>query len=209
MKLLTDAWLATAVRERVRDRIVANEQKTGAELVVTVAGCAGDYRHADGWFGALCSLFGLLFYYFHPAPLPDDLSLAIVVLCYPTGMLAAAAFAPLRRLLLRERLLRDNVEREARARFVAQGIATTRGRTGVLVFVSRFERHACVVADIGIPVATLGASWQAATSALATAARSGSVAAFLAALDGLGDLLATAVPRSADDVNELPDEVGR
>lgn len=209
MKLFADPWLTPATREQVRERIVANERRTGAEIVVTVAVRSGHYRHADALFGALCSLSALLFYYFYPAPLPDDLFLAIAILCYPTGMLAAAAFTPLRRLLVRERLLRENVAREARARFVEQGIGNTKARTGVLVFVSRFERRAQIVADIGIPIATMGASWQAATGALERAAREGETAAFLAGLDGLGDALAAVVPRAADDVNELPDEVGR
>jgi putative membrane protein len=207
VKLFTDSWLTQATREQVRERVVANERKTGAELVVTVAVRSGHYRHADACFGALCSLAALLVYFFHPTPLPDDLSLAIAVLCYPTGMLAAAAFAPVRRLFVRKRLLRDNVEREARARFVEQGIGNTRGRTGVLVFVSRFERRVHVVADIGIPTATMAAEWSAATAAAEAAARKGDVAAFLVALDGLGDALAKVVPRAADDVNELPDEV--
>lgn len=207
MKLFANPWLAASLREQVRDRIVANEKKTGAELVVTVAVRSGDYRHADAWCGALGSLGALLLYYFHPAPLPDDLSLAIVVLCYPLGTLLSAALAPLRRLFLRRRVLADQVRRESRVRFVEQGITNTRGRTGVLIFVSRFERGAEVVADTGIPMEAMGAAWTAATGALAVAARKGDIPAFLAGLDQLGDALATAVPRAADDVNELPDEV--
>ena len=77
-----------------------------------------------------------------------------------------------------------------------------------MVFVSRFEHRAHVVADIGIPIATMGVTWPAATAALETAARNTDVVAFLAALDELGDALAATVPRATDDVNELPDEVG-
>jgi putative membrane protein len=206
-RLSSDPWLAQSAREQVRDAIVAIERQTGAEVVVTVARRAGDYRHADARFGALLSLLALLAYYFYPAPLPDDLALLVVVLCYPLGAAIAAVATPLRRLLVRKRLLRDNLRLHAQARFVEQGIGKTRGRTGVLVFVSRFERGVEVVPDLGIPVASMGETWSTATQALDTAARGKELAPFLTALALLGRALAAAVPRAADDQNELPDEV--
>ena len=204
---LVDPWLLPRVRDEVRDRIIAIEKRTGAELVVTVGARSGHYGHADALFGALCSLSVLLVYYFHPAPLPDDVSLAATILCYPAGMLLARTISPLRRLLCRRRLLRDNLRREARARFVDQGIGNTVGRTGVLVYVSRFERGAEVVTDTGIPVETMAPAWQHAVRALDEASRRGRISDFLVALDKLGDALAAAVPRATDDRNELPDEV--
>lgn len=205
--LSTDPWMAQAAHARVRDAIVAIERQTGAEVVVTVAPRSGDYRHADTRFGALLSFLALLVYYFYPAPLPDDLALLLVVLCYPLGAAIAAVAAPLRRLLVRKQLLRHNLLREARSRFVEQGIGNTRDRTGVLVFVSRFERGVEVVPDVGIPVAAMGAAWSTAVQALDTAARAEDLTPFLAALADLGRVLASAVPRAADDQNELPDEV--
>jgi len=206
-RFIGNPWQAAGVRERVRDHIVAIENKTGAEVVVTVGAHSGLYRDADALSGALCSLGALLVYYFHPAPLPDDLSLAIAILCYPAGSLLSAAISPLRRLLVRNRRFRDNVLREGRSRFVEQGISNTKGRTGVLVYISCFERCAQVVADSGIPVQSMGASWRASIDAIQAAVRKGDVSAFLTALDGMGDVLAGAVPRRADDTNELPDEV--
>jgi putative membrane protein len=205
--MFKDPWLSDEARTKVRDRIVAIEKQTGAEVVVTVGLSSGHYRHADAFFGALCSLAMLLFYLLFPEPLADDVSLAMVVLSYPLGMLLCPAIPGLRRLLLRKRLLRANLQREARSRFVDQGISRTRARSGVLIYVSRFERGAEVVADIGIPVDAIGTPWKEATAALDLAARRGGVPAFLEAMDKLGELLAASVPRAADDVNELPDEV--
>jgi putative membrane protein len=206
-RFFVDPWLAPQARAQVRDRIIAIEKQTGAEIVVTVAARSGHYRHADAFFGALCSLAALLVYYFHPAPLPDDLALALAVLCYPAGVFFCAAVAPLRRLLVRKRRLRDNVVREARARFVEQGIGNTKGRTGVLVYISRFERMAEVVADVGVPSKAI-ASWQTITFALDAASKRGGIPALLVALDQLGAALAATVPTAAHDENELPDEVG-
>lgn len=207
LRLFDDTWLGQAARDRVRDRVVALERATGAEIVVTVAPSSGHYGHADARFGALCSLAVLLFYFFHPVPLHDDVWLALAVLCYPAGMLCCAGVFPLRRALVRKGLLRDNVRREARSRFVEQGIAATQSRAGVLVFVSCFERAAEVVADHGVPVATVEKAWRDAVSALDRATRRRDLADFLRALDQLGAVLAKAVPHAADDVNELLDAV--
>ncbi len=207
MSLWGDRWLTDQLRSEVRDRIVANEKKTGAEIVVTVGLRSGTYRHVNAWVGAACSLAALSVYYFHPAELPDDVSLAVAVLCFPLGVVLASAVPPLRRLLVGKRERAAHVRREARARFVDQGITNTRGRTGVLIYVSLFERMVELVADTGIPVATMGTAWTAATNAMAAAVRKGDTHAFLTAMDQLGDALGAAVPRAADDVNELPDEV--
>jgi putative membrane protein len=204
----TKDWLSDTTRGLVRERIAAIERRTGAELVVTVGLVSGHYRHADMAFGAIASLAMLLFYLLYPEPLADDASVAMVVGAFPLGVYFCAAVAPLRRWLTSRRLRTENVRREARARFVDQGITRTRTRIGVLVYVSLFEQTAEVVADFGIPKAELGADWMRATEAVATSVRSRSgVVAFLEALDELGSLLQRAVPRESDDVNELPDEV--
>ena len=54
----------------------------------------------------------------------------------------------------------------ARAAFVDQGISRTRGRTGILVFVSLFEREVEVVADVGVDPVLLGEDWTRAVAAL-------------------------------------------
>jgi putative membrane protein len=204
----TKDWLSDTTRSLVRDRIAAIEQRTGAELVVTVGLASGYYRHADMLCGAIASLGMLLFYLLYPEPLADDVSVATVVGAFPVGAFFCGAVAPLRRWLTSRRLLTENVRREARVRFVDQGITRTRARTGVLVYVSLFERTAEVVADFGIPIAEMDADWAHATRAVAVAVRSRpGVPAFLHALDGLGSLLERTVPRVSDDVNELADEV--
>lgn len=200
------AWLQDNTRKRVRDCIAALEACSGAEVVATVSVSSGHYRHVDYLVGALASLASLLFYFFYPEPLFDDVAIVVVVASFAVGALLSAAATGLRRLLVSRKLMDESVRTAARARFVDQGISMTQGRTGILVYVSLFERRVEVVADVGIPVDRLGARWSQAVQAIDAAARRG-VGPFLAAMQGLGPLLAEAAPRSASDVNELPDDM--
>ena len=199
-------WLSADTRTHVKEAIVELESRTGAEIVTTVCVSSGHYRHADYLVGAFASLAALLFYFFYPEPLFDDIALLIVVASYGVGAVLSTAATGLRRLLVSRKLMDDNVRKAARAKFVEQGISATRGRTGVLVYVSLFERRVQVVADIGIPTQELGERWTSATAALEAGARRG-VEPFLAALRAMGPLFEEAVPREADDINELPDDM--
>jgi putative membrane protein len=207
MSCMSDArWLSPSLRDRVAATVRQIEGRTGAEVVVTVRARSGCYRAADYLFGACCSLAALLGYVFLPITFPDDVAALLIVLSFGVGAVFAANVPPLRRLFVSRSRRGEEVARAARACFVDQGIGQTRDRTGVLVFLSLFERRVEVVADRGIPVARLGQRYRDATAALDRAARRGPEA-FLAALGALGELLAESVPRRADDVNELPDEV--
>lgn len=200
------AWLDNRARERVRDCIQQIESATGAEVVTTVCASSGHYRHADYLVGAMFSFGSLLFYLLYPAPLFDDVAVVIIVAFFAVGAVLSMALSPLRRLLVSRRLMDDAVRKSAMASFVEQGISKTRARTGVLVYVSLFERRVQVVADIGVPVERIGGRWTEATTSMDRAARGG-VEPFAASLLELGRILAEAVPRAADDINELPDEM--
>lgn len=200
------AWLKDETRKRVRAGIEALESTSGAELVATVSVRSGHYRHADYLVGALLALAALLFYFFYPEPLFDDVAVLVVIASFGVGAILSATATPLRRLLVSRKQMDQSVHAAARARFVDQGISATRARTGLLVYVSLFERRVEVVPDIGLSVERLGDRWAQAVRALDRAARDG-VDPFLVALGALGPLLAEAAPRTADDVNELPDEL--
>jgi putative membrane protein len=201
-------WLSEQARRKVKDGIVALESRSGAEVVVTVRSHSGHYRHADYLFGAIASLALLAVYLYYPAEFADDIAALVMVAGFGVGAFFCAAVSPLRRLLVSRRLMDDAVGTAARSRFVLQGISRTRDRIGVLIFVSLFERRAEVVADIGIPITAMGQAWQQAVEAIHVAvARGKGVDSFLTALSSLGDVLERAVPRRADDVNELADDV--
>jgi putative membrane protein len=84
----------------------------------------------------------------------------------------------------------------------------TAGSTGVLIFLSRAEHRAEIVADAAIDAKVAPETWGAAMAALIGPIRQGHVAdGFEAALALVGAELATHFPRDTGDINELPDRL--
>ncbi len=183
------------------------EALTSAEVVVAVRRRSGDYRVPAYHFGFFVA--GLVVLYLLVAPqvfTVGDIALD-GALGFGVGFALALNVSPLLRLLARETKLRQNVEDAAKVCFFELGISRTSGRNGVLVFVSTFEQRALVLPDLGIDVAALGPAWRDGCAALSRAVARRDLPGFEAALEALGPILGARMPRTADDVNELSDEV--
>lgn len=170
--------------------------------------CSGHYRHTDYLVGLAFAMGSLLVFLFHPARFPLGPYPLVFALIFVAGALLSRSFPALRRALTSRALQLENVRTAARAAFVDDGVSRTRGRTGILVYVSVFERRVELVHDIGVDEAALGEAYTAARRALeGTLAESLEVGIFEDALRRLGPPLAAALPRADDDVNELADGV--
>ena len=194
-------------RQRTAAAVREVESQTGAEVVVALRPISGHYRHADYLFGlvtGLAALAGLLY-------LPVDFPLAVfpvdVAIGFAVGTVLCSWLPSLRRRLVVPSLLRENVRRAARAAFVDLGVGRTSGRTGMLVYISLFERRVEVVADIGLDFSVVERRWSEAVGALQSGVSPRyNFERLISALRGLGPVLECVAPRSPDDVNELPDE---
>jgi putative membrane protein len=129
------------------------------------------------------------------------------ILAFGLGLLVSLNFDTLLRAVSRGATLDANVNRAARAAFFDLGISRTSGRSGILVYVSLFERRCVVLNDIGLDPALLEPGWQSARGELERTVKRRDLPAFHRALESLGPVLGLPYPRSEDDVNELPDEV--
>lgn len=195
-------------RARVRAAIAEVESRTSAEVVVAVRRSSADYRAADLLFGSVVAFASLLVLLFADTEFPIEWMPLDVALAYGLGVVVSANLWGIKRVLVRPSKLREAVRIAARAAFVDLGITKTSGRNGILVFVSMLERRVEVVADVGVDRAALGAPFRDAVAALeAAVARETNLDRFIDALRSLGPILGGAMPRAADDVNELPDEV--
>jgi putative membrane protein len=196
-----------AAKQSTRSSVERVEAQTSAEIVVAVRRRSGDYRVAAYHFGFFVGGAVMLYLLLAPQVFSvGDIALD-GALGFGFGVALAYNVSALLRFLVREAPLAKSVAAAARAAFFDLGISKTSGRNGILVFVSTFEQRALVLVDVGVDVTTLGASWDAACAALSRAVKQRDLAAFERALESLGPVLGAAMPRSADDVNELPDEV--
>lgn len=183
------------------------EAQTSAEVVIAV-------RHRSGNYGIVAYHFGfgalaavMLFLLVTPQVFSIGAIAVDALAAFGLGALFCANVPALTRALTRGRTRQSNVEAAARAAFFDLGISRTTGRNGILVFVSTFERTVALLADVGIDTTALGAGWTEALGAMQETLRRKDFEAFVAAVERLGSVLGAAMPRAADDVNELPDEV--
>jgi putative membrane protein len=192
----------------LRATISELEQKSSAELVVAVRARSRTWFHIPVLVGVVAawatlaymlysnSEFGLAWFLIIPFVVGGFICTLTLWIARWSG---AAARSSTRRQAVRE---------AARATFVERGVHRTSGRTGVLLFVAVAERMAEVVADDGVLTSVDTTAWDAATRAVDVAVRMGPAAMF-GAVSLLADVVAAAVPHTANDVNELPDELIR
>jgi putative membrane protein len=200
------AFFDEATKAQAAEVVKGIEARTAAEVVVAVRRASGHYRHTDYLVGFALALVTLVAMLYLPPEFPLEAFPVDVALSFATGTAVSAVLPGLRRRLTASALQEAYVRMAARSTFVELGVSRTSGRTGILVFVSVFERRVEVVADVGVDAAALGSEWEAALARLSAAvASSESPEPFLEALQGLAAPLARVLPRSEDDVNELPD----
>ena len=191
--ILKDARLGSAVTDAVR----AAEAGTSAELIVVIVSRSGSYRDIVLSVAMAGGFLALGFLSWSPVVFSGAL--------FPLWTAAAAGLSALvvsrsPRLLcaLAGRARRERQVREAAAAaFSDEAVHATRGRTGLLVFVSVLEQRGELVPDQGI---------SGVLSALELAElrpRCGTVAETVAGLARLGERLAVALPAgSAGNLDE-------
>ncbi len=195
-------FFSQAARARVGEAVADAEKSTSAEFVVVVRHRSATWREVDLAVGAAVAFGVLLLLLFHPRPIAVEVMPVDVALSFAGAAVLCAGVRPLKRALLPRKRVAEQVRTAARAAFVDQGVSRTRKRTGVLVYVSTFERRVELVADVGVDAKLL----EAQARALADSVERGpELDAFLAGVRALGPALAGALPHGEDDVNELPD----
>jgi putative membrane protein len=196
--------ISDADQARISAAIRAAEQKTAGEIVCVLARRSSDYAYVPPLWAALLALIA-------PWPLVIFTALDIrTILVVQTLVFVVVALAlsypPLRlaatpRVVKRERAHRASIEQ-----FFTRGVAGTKDRTGVLIFVSLGERYARVVADDGIAARISDEQWRCALDLLLTDVRRGDIAdGFIAAIEECARLLAQHVPPGGEE--ELPDRI--
>ncbi len=215
-KLLTEAEL-----DRIAEATRQAELKTSGEIVTVIASRAGAYT---GY--VLLASAAIMF----------ALSIAYLVLLGPIGRLLrgyfwdfttsqavwvlvvgqAAAFflayvvltaaRPLKRLIVPRKDRRAKVRTRAESEFFHHHIASTKGGTGVLIYIAKFERRVELLVDGALAAKIPAKVWQTVVDGIVDGiCRKRLVDDLCAQIVKVGEILAPHFPRRADDVNELPD----
>jgi putative membrane protein len=192
-------------RHRIAAAIRDVERHTSGELVTVVAGASDGYAAFPLLVAAFLALLTPAVAWI-AAPDLDHLDVYAIQLGVFIVVAAAALWRPLRMRLVPSAVKRRQAGRLAREQFHALGLDQTRGRTGILLFVSVAERYVEVLADRAIDEKVPPGTWKEIVAAFTGQVRARKVAdGFVGALTACGALLASHFPRAADDRNELPD----
>jgi putative membrane protein len=197
--------------KRIEEAVARAEAGTSGEIVPFIARQSDSYPEAP-WQGAALGAAAACLALFlldwrEPLWHPLGSILSAVLGGAALGALGGRFLPPLRRLLIGRQRLGAMVQRRAHEVFLHQELFKTRDRTGILLFVSLFERRAAVVADSGINAKVAAGDWDRAAALIAGGARDGSLAEGIAGAAGLCRevLLKAGFTARAGDRNELAD----
>lgn len=195
-----------ADRDAIAEAVRRAELRTAGEIVVVIDRAASSYRN-------VAVVLALALALFVPWPL---LSLTAISAqrIFMTQLFSAALL--LGALLWYGRggrfvpgfVKRRRAHEAALREFTARGLTRTKGRTGVLLYVALQERYAEIIADTGIDGLVDQETWRAIIEPLIAAAREDRLTeGLIAAVDGVGAVLAQHVPPVPGDVDELQNKV--
>jgi len=201
--------------ERIKAAVKSAESKISGEVVPVFVEKSGYYSIAN-YRGAMS--FAVLTFlviivldrYFPSVAVYDPMLIFTVVLI---GGLAGAVLThyilPLKRWMLNQSHLDQATKRRAENAFLEEEVFNTSQRTGIMIFVSFFEREVIVMADKGINKVVEQKEWDKMVRVIIESVRKGKIVDGLeAAIKQCGDLLLEkGFVISPDDVNELSDDL--
>ncbi len=193
-------------RTRIAQAVEQSEKKSSAEIVCMVSPSASEYRFTPVlWSSMIALMMPWPFWWFTQIDISRILLAQLVLFC---ALLFLLSHRRMRVWLTPKGVRRADVERMAEHQFKLIGIARTKRRAGILLYVSVAERVAVVLPDETVNnVLTLEAS-QEALAALTKNLKSNQPAeGFLAAIAILSEKLELALPASGEAENELSNSV--
>jgi putative membrane protein len=215
-KLLTEPQL-----DRITEATRQAELKTSGEIVTVVASRAGAYT---GYVllaaAALMFLLSVVYLtllgpigrflrgYFWEFTTGQALWVLVIgqAAVFFLAYVLLTAIRPLKRLVIPKKDRLDKVRRKAESDFFRHHIASTKGGTGVLIYVALFERRVELLVDGAIAAQVPAESWQTVVDGIVVGiCRKRFVEDLCQEILRVGEILSPKFPRRADDVNELPD----
>jgi putative membrane protein len=200
-------------QRQISHRVSGLEARTGAQAVAAVIGKSDSYPEvpwkAFALGAALAALYSatrsLIAYTWEAGE--SALAHAVVILCSGAVLaLLAMLFEPVARRFTDRRRRDLEVTQYAKALFFDRGLDRTRGRIGILLLVSLFERKVVILADDGFEARIEREDWQRLSDRMTFLLSRGNVAgAMHAGLEGLEALLLERGYRVDESaVDELP-----
>jgi putative membrane protein len=207
-------------RKAISAAVAEAEKRTSAEIVPVVATTSDRYERAEDLVGLGAALVAVAASWTQYQRLPTDWEgdpeirlhlpyvLALFVGGWIVGLLLAKALPWLKRLAIRRKTSLARVLIAAHHAFESLHADRTAGATGVVIYVSLFERRVCVWADRSISEKIPESDWKDACETLTRGLKAGKAReGFVDAIRRLGDVLAKHFPVKPGDVDEISNEL--
>ena len=209
-------FLTSAGLEIISSAIKDAEKRTGGELVLRIDTKSDNYHEAYWKSGALF----LVLYLFTVAvmrmfridiPLLANIFavLAGAAVSFAAGAFTAIIIPPYRRLIIGREVMRYYADLKAHEAFLHEEVFNTKLRTGILVYLSLFEKTAVILGDSGINAKVKQNEWQAIASSITSGIKLNRKADAIArSMKMCGDLLEkSGVKKETGDRDELSNDV--
>lgn len=213
--------ISDADRERVTKAVADAEAKTSAEIVPAIAEASDGYDRPEDVAGIWLAGLGISAVWFlvpaqtelpgswveHSSWLWLLLILATGLLAFFVGAFAASQIDWLRKVFTPKSQMSAAVLTRASQAFFDNRIHHTDCSTGVLIYVSLYERQAVVLGDETVSEKLGPTGLEEICNELTAQMKAGhqAVDAVCAAIKATGDKLGTVLPRPSGDQNELKD----
>lgn len=192
--------------EAVERAVHGAERGTAAEVIVVVAARSGVYLDIAGAVGAAVAMLVLFIALFAPTAFHPVAVAVETPLAFGLAAWLAHRSPGLLRALAPAARSRKQVERAAAAHFLAEAVHGTRGRTGLLVYLSLLEERVALVPDLGLEGYVPSAAWsEVRWSTTGDPARARTEDDVVRGIEQIGAILRARMPAQGTDVNEFPD----
>jgi len=201
--------------QRIQTAVEMAEKKISGEIVPVFVEQSASYR-ASYYLAALLGAtitFGILVFAARYFPLHSITEPALLylytILGGALGAAAAKYFRGIRKLLIGKKKLAWAAMRRAESAFLAEEVFETRFRTGILIFVSFFERKIIILADKGINSKVDPGIWEELVQGLSHYFKNKKITdGIISTIEQCGSLLLEkGFIIAPDDVNELKDNL--
>jgi putative membrane protein len=204
--------------QRIKNAVKEAEDKISGEIVPVIVERSGSYALASykgSIIFGLCAFALMIILDRYVIDASDTLYydpvfiFFVVVVTGVIGALLTSAWVPLKRMLIGQKTMDECTRQKAETAFLEEEVFNTRHRTGIMIFISFFEREVIVIADRGISKVVDQKEWDKLVSELIGSIRQEKVVEGIEqSLRRCGQiLLEKGFHKTADDVNELRDDL--
>lgn len=206
MRQLADKFLTDTDKENIRKAVKEIEKVTSGEIVPMIVSASYSYPLSNfiGGFslGMLIALITVL--------ISQNENLWLFLSVYMAAFIIIHELIkyilPLKRLFISIKEMNEEVEEAAINAFYKNELYKTRDKTGVLIYISVFEKKVWVLADKGINSKVDPGTWKEIVSIIVNGIKEKKQSeAIVKAIEKTGEILSTHFPCKKDDMNELTD----